>query len=304
MQPVALRAFVGRPKGVEPRAVLDCLLAEGVRPDDPTKGVSSGDPPAAALLEAVRICDLGVIIYAPGSSHLLYELGALDALKKPVVIVADSSHELPAALLRYLTVRAPLTGSEELRSTIRRVISEVRRSKLATAKRLRPIARALKSTTSKGHKQAKLRAAIAPEYLRQGSPVEVERAVAELLESAGGVVEAHDYPGDRGADLVLWSATPTDVLPHPLLVEVKAGRLSWDSIREAESRLQEAVDKSGATGGVLVYLDRDGKRFEGEPVARSVRRVSFDDLVSALATSSLNTTVRRLLSGQAESVDG
>ena len=71
-----------------------------------------------------------------------------------------------------------------------------------------------------------------------------------------------------GVDMALWLDEVESSLGNPLLVEVKLGRLTESKIAQAEDQLRSYIVKTHARAGLLVYLDRQGHRFDqrGQPI--------------------------------------
>jgi hypothetical protein len=67
---------------------------------------------------------------------------------------------------------------------------------------------------------------------------------------------------DQGADLAVWiEELENYALGNPLLVEIKAGNLTQESIHSAEIRLRSYVEKTHGRSGLLIYWDRQNREF-------------------------------------------
>ncbi len=252
-----------------------------------------------AMVSAIRASDLVVFVFGTYDLTFAYQLGVSDALGRPVLIVAEPHLSLPIALQRYMHVRADLGNADLLGATIRRFVDEVRKGV-----RLRP------------RKQASAKHAGPPggphdawHQIRvartTATEIEVHDLVKQLLETAGGFVESHRTASDRGVDFALWSDSSDSVLPHPILIEVKAGRLTEGELVDAETRLGAAVERSGASSGLLLYLDRAGRDLGHTPVSRSaVSRIELEEFARELATASLTTVLRRRRPGDTGLMNG
>lgn len=295
-QPPYVRAFVSWTRRDSVGRLAHLLESLGVRLEDPLATVSSEAPPIATALDAIRACDVGIIIYRPDTSYLMYELGALDALKKPLIILSDGRHELPSILLRYLTVQADSLDSDAVAEALRSFVEQVSTAKVTGKTRQRTNPNSPNKTKAGADRRSfDVTDLLSAEALAAAAPQDVERTVRLLFKRAGGIVSAHELKGERSADFALWSHAPSDALPRPVLVEVKAGRLSPESLRDAEVRLEAAVRKSGASAGLLVYVDRDGREFAHPPSSGGVTRVSLATVFSELTSHSLTKALHRLL---------
>jgi hypothetical protein len=130
--------------------------------------------------------------------------------------------------------------------------------------------------------------------LRQsGTPTEVERTVAQLLRVSRTTAIEGKGARDRGADFAVWSDSLRSSLGSPILIEVKATNLNHFSFRAAYSNLAKQVQESGSAAGLLLYLDKSGKRFprpatwipsvlwfDAEDFAKELSRKSFGEVLA------------------------
>lgn len=124
--------------------------------------------------------------------------------------------------------------------------------------------------------------------LRQsGDSVQVERVVAEILRRAGATVEEYGDPKEHGVDFAVWSDALQRSLGNPILIEVRASQLNEKSFQHAYSRLTRQVQESGSAAGLLLYLERTGKRFEKpEAWVPSVLWFDVEDFAKRLSEKS------------------
>jgi hypothetical protein len=290
-----LRAFIARPRGIEVTPIEALLRSLGVVADDPTMRVSAAQPVYDAVLNAIRTSDFAIVVYESPSAWLNYELGACDALNKPVLLISLSQGVLPQGLRRYMQVRVDIDNPETFEGTITRFVEQVREG-------LSP-RRSLRKYTSKRSRHPEVDESLSQiRNLREHfSAIALENAVRRLLEATAGFVESHSAPGDTGADLALWNEASDSVLPQPIFVEIKGGRLSSSRIAEAERRLEETVRKGGAVAGLLLYLDTSGRRYSDfESRTTNVWRSDIEDFAEQLTRDSLASVLRRLRAPSAD----
>ncbi|HEY4699401.1 MAG TPA: hypothetical protein VIH27_03415, partial [Nitrososphaerales archaeon] len=88
---------------------------------------------------------------------------------------------------------------------------------------------------------------------------------------------------DKGVDFAIWDENLTFTIGNPLFIELKYGSLTFDQIHKAESQLKEYLARTEAKAAILLYLDKNGRRFrENYLVAPLVLRFEFEDFVRAL----------------------
>jgi len=99
---------------------------------------------------------------------------------------------------------------------------------------------------------------------QSGDAAKIHQTIADILRKAEPTVEEHTGGKDPGADFAVWSDDLRGSLGNPILVELKASKLNEMSFRVAYSRLARKVQDSGSAAGLLLYLEKNGKRF-GRP---------------------------------------
>jgi hypothetical protein len=127
--------------------------------------------------------------------------------------------------------------------------------------------------------------------LERGDPARLEDLVYALFQGRGYVVERSQLPNDV-ADLAVWLDSVEASLGNPLLVEVKTGNLTEAQLTRSESQMRSRIGKTAAQLGLLVYLDRRGRKFPTDTSSWPlVVRISAVELVSLLGNGTLEETL-------------
>lgn len=273
-----LRAYISAPAEIDTAVLRRLLSAENVTVDD-AYSLDVGEPLAQTILKRVRSADFAVAVIAQGA-WTVYDVGLCDSLGKPVLILAGSDVQLPAFLAIHQHLRSELADTDLLRLTLRRFVEEVRSGASRLISRKQRTGKATRGSSKVRGLLAAIRDARAG-----GDPRRIEQLAQDLLRSAAVTAVAQEpMGGDRGVDFAVWADGLAQVVGNPLVVEVKAGHLSRDSLKEAELQLAEAMRSAGARLGLLLYLDREGHRFD-QPRWETpyVLRFDLEDLARALA---------------------
>lgn len=130
---------------------------------------------------------------------------------------------------------------------------------------------------------------------------QLEQLVATLLQQAG-IAFAEDpahLANDQGFDLAV---LPSRLSDDVVFVEVKAGKLTEQRLREAELQLQNLVVERRSPVGLLIYHDRDGRRFPAARPAPLVARIALEDLIERLGTQDFLQVLTEELSKATERI--
>lgn len=281
MGPRQLRAFLAAPSNVDVEAVRQVLSAEGVLVEDSYSSGAGADL-ITATIRRIRQSDF-VIAIITESGWAAYEVGIADAFAKPVLIIVSPDLSVPSYVASRQVLRTKLISSDVLRLTLRNLAQQVRQD----PKQLRPKSKRANKRQSPAAIE-RLRGAI--QHARaDAAPREIETLALDLLKASGATVVAQPAEvADRGVDFAVWADRLAAVIGGPLLVEVKAGRLTTDSIHAAEALLARGM--SGETGrfALLLYLDREGRRFSAATWETPfVLRFDLEDFAQSLTSQSL-----------------
>jgi hypothetical protein len=127
--------------------------------------------------------------------------------------------------------------------------------------------------------------------LRNGhrlSEMDFQQLVAEIFRKAGVRLASSSTP-DQGIDLSVWIDELEPIFGNPILVEVKAGRLSQSQIDDAYHYRSYHLIRSNLLLGIVVYSDVEGKEFTiPMPGLPLVVCFSIEELVDHLRSGTLS----------------
>jgi hypothetical protein len=215
------------------------------------------------ILDKIKRADFAIIVLSEQDLNVLYEMGVCDGMKKPIlVIVSKELTDIPYFVQNHIHLRSELTNNDLLNITVSKFIEEVRQNRQKLSR---------KFLTKPSQKSSEPRPFY--HYLEQiqelresGEHRDLENLVSEVFSSLSLQSVPNQFANyDRGADFAVWSDKLSTTTGNPILIEIKAGNLTPQRIREAEDQLQEYLAKSGAKVGILLYLDRNNRRFLETP---------------------------------------
>ncbi len=223
---------------------------------------SFGLPSASVITEGV-VSDIRDAYFLIGildaeAARVFFEIGFASALQKPVLLISDPGISPPFDIAQHRLVTAGIEDSEILKLTIRGFLKELE------SKRPHKRPRTRSGLEPRQQNTAAVRDALhAIQKLRQqASESELSRTTSELLKAAG-VTAVEEFGGTRevGADFAVWIDALTTTFGNPILIELKAENLDQARWNSAHEQVARALGDSGARLGLLLYLDRRGRRF-------------------------------------------
>lgn len=238
-------------------SLLRRILSEvGVRSYD-AYDFSIGDSIQEEITSKIKRADFAIIVYSMQAPNVLYEMGICVGLGKPIFVIIPPDMEVPYFIQNRLHLRTDLKDSSALRITLSKFVQELTatstkpKRKLAARKSQIVSRHTLRDYLNKIH-----------DLRKQGEGEEVESLVFQLFRSLALDVVRNEYSErDKGVDLAIWSDALMPTLGNPLLIEVKSGPLSPNSIRQAEKQLQKYIAETDAKAAILLYLDKHNRRF-------------------------------------------
>ena len=268
--------FLSAPVGAELSVVRQVLQDLNISVFDSYEPNADDRSYESVARKLARADFLLAIVTSEKNENVIYEMGVADGLGKPAFILVDRDERLPSFLLRRVHLKANFKETDVLRIALTRFIEDMH------GRRLRPTRH--QSTSFARPTKAPLDEKLTdlPQLRLEGGRA-VERFVFKLLKDIHLTAVENPYGDDRGADLAIWSKHLAASIGNPLIVEVKAGDLSWETIRRAEEQLLAHTMRSGARFGLLLYLDRQNQRFQDRPSSTPyVIRFDVEDLVRQL----------------------
>jgi hypothetical protein len=241
-----------------------------------------------SLVRQIRQTDFAIIVIKGFNSNIFYEMGICDGLNKPIFVLIADNEPIPYFVQYHLHYRTNFDDIEILRLSLSKFSDDVKEKN-------RRISRTIRSPKGKIISKAKVNSFLerVKELRESGNERDVEYLVFEILKEVQLqlVSDEKNITGKR-IDFVIWSDNLSLSMGNPLLVEVKAGRLSEQNIFIAENALKDYLRITEGKSGILLYLDRLGGRFrENYSLKPLIIRLDVEDLITNLAQRSFEEVI-------------
>jgi len=251
------KCFIVAPYNVNPGPIRRLLEERNIEVHEPFDvpevfGLSI----ASSIQKQIDSSDfvIAVISLKKPNPNVFYELGLARGLGKPTFLIITEEGAFPADLRDMVYVKASLNDSDPISFALDQFLSkyEYRPTKFV------PIFRE-RAKTKLNVEPLKRKLEI---LAKRGTEKELEFFIVELLKLKGIIHTQYQGVEGKGADMALWADSLESSLGNPILVEVKMGRLSGTLLLKAEEQLRTYLKMTNARAGLLIYLDRSGRRFK------------------------------------------
>ncbi len=203
----------------------------------------------------IRESDFIISILTSENANVLFELGVAEGMKKPVFILIDKDYKVPFFLEQKLFYQTNFTDTKLIELALSNFIADIN-TKTPTQRKIK-------------EKKEFLSIDETNDLIRHISHLRKEHREQDLFNLIKDIfsklniqnTSLSEAPRDRGADLIIRSKELTPYFGNPILVEVKSGSLSPQRLIETQDRLQGYISRTEAKGGIILYLDKAGRRF-------------------------------------------
>jgi Restriction endonuclease len=215
-------------------------------------------------------------------------MGICEGLGKPAFLVVGNDTQAPQFVQNHLYLRTNLKDEELLTISLSLFVDDF------LANRYKPL------SIPKADKPLRTKTIQLKKYITEiqtlrtsGDSSKVEQLIAEILKKLNiQVVSNQSKSQDKGVDFVIWDDNLASMIGNPLFIEIKYGSLSPQKIFQAELQLRGYLEKSDARASILLYLDREGKRFsEKYSLSPLILRFDLEDFVREISSSSFEETM-------------
>lgn len=289
-----LKCFISASSGIDTSFIKNILSEYDVDTFD-IFDFSIGDSIQQILKRKIRQADFALFIVTDRSSvNVIYEMGVCEGIGKQLFVFLEKHFEVPFYLENQLFIRTDLHDRNFLKSAIEKILQSVNR-KGKTAKQyvrekneIKPYSRDVIDNLKSYLNQIK-------NLRRSGHVKELEHILEEIFKTIRLSYVQNETTRDTGIDFALWNDELGKILGNPMIVEVKYGNISETIFQAAEEQINKYVSKADVRVALLLYLDREGKRYK---VKSSLHPLIISYDVEDFATDLLTHSFENLIIAQ------
>jgi len=126
-----------------------------------------------------------------------------------------------------------------------------------------------------------------------GNWSEIEAIISQILMVRGIIFEkTNEIEKGFQPDYSIWLDSLDSIFGNPIIIEVKTGNLNERLLLNTEKQIFKYLTMTNAKSGILIYLDKDNRRFPIETLVHpNIIRLELSDLINELNNKSLEEIV-------------
>lgn len=289
-----LKCFISASYEIDTSQIKNILAENNVDTFD-LYDFSIGDSIQQILKRKIRQADFALFIISSENTNVIYEMGVCEGIGKQHFIIVEKDYKTPFYMENKLFIRADLQDRKFLQMSIQKILQTVKKKEPKYMK-VTNEKKSEKLSYSNDVKENLISYKNQLLNLREiGRGLELEHVIEEVFKTLRLNYVENSTSRDKGVDFALWSDELGKIIGNPIIIEVKFGNLSLSTIKNTELQLRSYINKTDAKVAILIYLDKNGKRFKIQSSLIPLI-IAFDaeDFVSDL----LNNSFESLILGQ------
>jgi hypothetical protein len=233
----------------------------------------------------IRESDFIIAVLQSENANVLFELGVAEGLKKPTFILVDKEYKVPFFLDTKFYYQTNFKDLSLIDLALRNFVQDIGSKKKNTRGKVEKDTLSIDETTNTLARISNLRK----------NPNEQE--IFSLIKDTFSKIDIQNVSisesmADKGVDLIIRSKNLTPYFGNPIFVEVKAGNLNTQRILQAEQQLLKFLSHSEAKGAIILYLDRNNKRFDSiKTIYNSILLFDLEDFINGIASDGFEKTL-------------
>jgi hypothetical protein len=287
-----LQCFISASYDVDTSYIKNALAEYNVNAVD-IYDFSIGDSIQQILKRKIRQSDFAIFIVSDNtSSNVIFEMGVCEGIGKQYFVFLEKELKIPSYVESQLFIRTDWRDRKFLKAAVEKILQSVAKKEKASKHS------SVKQKPEKKQYSVKVRENL-HSYIQQikllrevGSGIELEHVVGEVFKNLNFPYAENKTNKDRGVDFALWNDELGKIIGNPIVVEVKYGSINHGKFHQAEEEIKMFVEKTDAKIALLLYLDKDGKRYKiKSSLTPLIISYDIEDFVSDLLIDSFESLI-------------
>lgn len=286
-----LKCFISASYNTDTSIITNLLAENNVEIFD-LYDFSAGNSIQQILKRKLRQADFAIFIISEDNSNVIYEIGVCEGLGKKYFIILEKDIKIPFYLENIILIRSNLKDREFLKMSVHKILDSIK-------KKIPKQSKSYQSEKQIGIEYSNEIKVNLNSYLaqvknlrKQGHGKELEKLIEEIFKTIQLNYVENSTNKEKGVDFALWSDELGKIIGNPIIVEVKYGNLNRPIIRDAEQQLHKFVNKTDAKVAILLYLDKNGKKYNiKSSLSPLIIGYDIEDFVNGLLNHSFEKLV-------------
>ncbi len=228
----------------------------------------------------IKESDFVIAFVNTQSQNVLFDIGMAEAFEKPIFLLIENNVKVPFYLERKMHYQIDWNKNTQLLElSLKNYIQDIS-GQVMKKKRLQKSSESL-SIADTNEKLINLR------NYRNNSFKEIDliNITMDVFQKINIQAVSELSLSDKSrVDIAISNENLTNYFGNPLLIEIKSGSLSHNRILDAQLQLLAYIDKTDAHFGILLYFDRDNKRFKSKNRFPNILMFDLEDFIQGISS--------------------
>jgi hypothetical protein len=227
----------------------------------------------------IRDSDFVIAFVNRQSQNVLFDVGMAEAFGKPIFLLIEDDVKVPIYLERKMYYQIDWTKNTQLLElSLKNYIQDITGAVIKNKKKKSLENLSIEDTNDK---------LISLRNYRKNSFKEIDliNIIMDVFEKINVQAVSELSIADKSrVDIAISNENLTTYFGNPLLIEVKSGHLNTDRIESAQIQLLRYIDKTDAHFGILLYFDKENKRFKSLTRFPNILMFDLEDFIQGISS--------------------
>ena len=225
------------------------------------------------IRKKIKECDFIIAFITQKNQNVLFELGIAEALGKPILLLTEQDVKLPFFLEGKMSFHVDWSKSTQLLElSLKNYILDISNRSLRYKRKKFDIDTENLTFEYSNENLIKLKKYRSTNF----TEIELINLILNVFKKLNIQAVSDISLGNFAqVDIAITNETLSQYFGNPILFEVKAGKLNKNIIEDAQYQLQSYLRKAEANFGILLYFDKDDRRF-GKEIYHSTNILALD----------------------------
>ena len=233
------------------------------------------------IKKKIKESDFVLALINEKNDNVFFEIGIAEAAGKPLFIVIQPDKKIPIFLEDKMYFKLDWSkNSDLLELSLKNYMQDIGNNSHRTNQKRKIKELPILSVNETNSKLANLRELRARDF----KEVDIIEIIMDVFKKINIQAVSQMKLNDKTrVDIAITNESLSSYFGNPLLIEVKCGVISKNTIEIAQNQLQNFINKSSANFGILLYFDSNNQRFN---LIRRSNILMFDleDFIEGIST--------------------